>query len=120
MMALLEPHEFTNRESWRDWLTAYHKSRNEIWLSIRRAGCQDPGLRLGEAVDEALCFGWIDSQLKPVDMKSFSLRFTPRRRKSVWAQKNIERVRELVKEGKMTPDGLAVIPEKIRNHLEES
>ena len=120
MMAFLNPLTFTDRSAWRAWLIENHSISNEIWLIIRRAGCQDPGLRLGEAVEEALCFGWIDSQLKPVDMKSFSLRFTPRRHKSIWAQTNIERVRKLIKEGKMTPDGLAVIPENIRNHLEES
>ena len=118
-MSSLELLAFADLDTWREWLTAIHKSEKEAWLSIRRAGSTATGLRLGEAVEEAHCFGWIDSQLKPIDENSYALQFSPRHRKSVWAESNIQRVRKLIKEGKMTPDGLAIIPEYIKRILEE-
>lgn len=120
MTFTLTPLVLSDRNTWREWLTGHHQSQKEIWLIIRRAGSPDPGLRLGEAVEEALCFGWIDSQMKPIDENSYALRFSPRHRKSVWAESNIKRVRKLLKEGKMTPDGLAIIPEHIKEILEET
>jgi uncharacterized protein YdeI (YjbR/CyaY-like superfamily) len=64
---------------------------------------------LSEAVEEALCFGWIDGQLRRIDGESHALRFTPRGRRSVWAQSNKDRVERLIREGKMTPAGLAAV-----------
>jgi hypothetical protein len=67
-------------------------------------------LSIAEAVEEALCFGWIDSTLKPIDPAQFALRFSPRRRGSYWAKNNIDRVRRLIEEGKMTEAGMTVLP----------
>jgi uncharacterized protein YdeI (YjbR/CyaY-like superfamily) len=68
-----------------------------------------PSVTLAEAVEEALCFGWIDGHLQRIDDESHALRFTPRGRRSVWAQSNKDRVERLIREGKMTPAGLAAV-----------
>lgn len=103
----------TSREKWREWLEEHHQDTKEIWLILFKKASGRQSLPLGEAVEEALCFGWIDSQLKPLDEASYALRFSPRRQKSIWAESNKARIRKLIQEGKMTPAGLAVIPPDI-------
>jgi len=100
----------TRREQFREWLVENHQSRKEIWLVFHKKSSGRQTLSIAEAVEEALCFGWIDSTLKPIDPEQFALRFSPRRRGSYWARNNINRVRRLIKEGKMTEAGMAVLP----------
>jgi uncharacterized protein YdeI (YjbR/CyaY-like superfamily) len=97
---------FADRSSWRDWLENNHASEKDIWLTFYKKHTGKKGLCLDEAVEEALCFGWIDSTLKRVDGEMYILRFSPRRKGGVWARTNIERIDRLVEEGKMTKAGL--------------
>ncbi len=90
-------------------MEAHHASESEVWLIIIKAGASHPGLRLEEAVEEALCFGWIDSTLRSLDDTCYRLRFSPRRRRSVWSIHNVRRAERLVLEGRMTEAGLSKI-----------
>ena len=98
-----------DREAWRDWLAEHHGTAHEIWLVMLKKHVARPSVTLSEAVEEALCFGWIDGQLRRIDGESHALRFTPRGRRSIWAQSNKDRVERLIREGKMTPAGLAAV-----------
>jgi uncharacterized protein YdeI (YjbR/CyaY-like superfamily) len=97
------------RAEWREWLAANHASSNGIWLIVVKNGTSLPGVTYVEAVEEALCFGWIDGRLNTLDTQSYKLYMSPRKAGSVWARLNKERIRKLVREGRMTPAGLAKI-----------
>jgi len=96
-----------NRKDWRVWLEKHHATEKEIWLIFYRKNSGKPIIPYNDAVEEALCFGWIDSIEKGIDHERFAQRFTPRKPKSQWSEANKERVRRLSKEGRMTPSGLA-------------
>ncbi|HZV12392.1 MAG TPA: YdeI/OmpD-associated family protein [Candidatus Kapabacteria bacterium] len=104
-----------HRKEWRSWLTKNHKSATEIWLVYYKKHSRKKRIPYNDAVEEALCFGWIDSTTKPVDNNSWAQRFTPRRPKSALSELNKERVRRLIKAKKMTKAGLA----SIAHHMEE-
>jgi uncharacterized protein YdeI (YjbR/CyaY-like superfamily) len=97
------------RETWRTWLEEHHESAREIWLVLLKKHVARPSVTLEEAVEEALCFGWIDGHLRRIDEESHALRFTPRGRRSIWSQSNKDRVARLIEEGRMTPAGLAAV-----------
>lgn len=97
--------KFENRNQWRGWLEENHAGAREAWLVIFKQAYRDQGLALGEAVEEALCFGWIDGQLAPRDERCYILRFSPRKPGSIWSVSNIRRVERLRVAGKMTPAG---------------
>jgi uncharacterized protein YdeI (YjbR/CyaY-like superfamily) len=99
----------TNRKDWRLWLTKNHDKEKEIWLVYPRKSSGKPRISYDEAVEEALCFGWIDSNVKRIDDESYAQRFSPRKSTAKWSQQNIKRLRRLVKLGKMTQAGLAAI-----------
>jgi len=109
MIAESEALIFTNPTEWRAWLQTHHAVASEAWLLISRKRAERKSLYLAEAVEEALCFGWIDSHMRPVDAQSYRLRFSPRRPGSVWAIANIRRVEQLIQQGRMTPAGLAAV-----------
>jgi uncharacterized protein YdeI (YjbR/CyaY-like superfamily) len=94
---------------WRAWLTEHHATKPEIWLVYYTKVSGKPSIPYGEAVDEALCFGWIDSIVKKHGPQSRALRFTPRRPRSKLSPMNAERVRRLLQAGRMAPAGLAVV-----------
>lgn len=98
-----------DRESWRSWLSKNYKRAKEIWLVYYRKSSAKPRIPYNDAVEEALCFGWIDSTIKNVDNEKFAQRFSPRRPGSGLSQLNRERVRKMISENKMTPAGLAAI-----------
>jgi len=102
---------FANQDAWRAWLEANHATAKEAWLIIQKKHMAKPGLSLEEAVEEALCFGWIDGVLRPIDEEKFALRYSPRKRGSIWSETNKRRVRRLIKQGRMTEAGLAKIKE---------
>jgi uncharacterized protein YdeI (YjbR/CyaY-like superfamily) len=106
---------FANREEWRVWLEEHHAAEQEAWLLIRRKGASRRLLTLEEAVEEALCFGWIDGALKSIDKDTYALRFSPRRPNSIWSVNNQRRVEKLIREGRMTPAGLEKITEAKEN-----
>ena len=97
----------TDRKQWRDWLSENYSSASDIWLIQYKKKSGKASIPYSDAVEEALCFGWIDSIEKRMDDERFALRFTPRRPRSNWSQSNKERVRRLVAEGRMTIAGLA-------------
>ena len=95
-----------NRTEWRSWLKKNHKSAKEIWLVYYKKNSGKPRIPYNDAVEEALCFGWIDSILKSIDEQRFVQRFTPRKPKAQWSATNIERLRRLMKQKKVAPAGL--------------
>jgi len=97
------------REAWRAWLAEHHATSAQIWLVL---GKKDSGVQtvtLDAAMEEAVCFGWVDSIMKRLDDRTNALRFTPRKPQSVWSQSNVDRVQRLIAEGRMTPAGLALV-----------
>jgi uncharacterized protein YdeI (YjbR/CyaY-like superfamily) len=98
-----------NRVEWRRWLEKNHRRAPEIWLIYYRKESGKPRIPYNDAVEEALCFGWIDSILKPMDGSRYAQRFSPRRAKSKLSPMNRERVYRLIDAGQMTPAGLEAI-----------
>lgn len=96
----------TKRSEWREWLKNNHKTETEIWLIFYKKSSSKPRLSYDDAVLEALAYGWIDSIVKRIDEESFAQRFSPRKKTSILSQLNKERIRELLKENKMTQAGL--------------
>jgi uncharacterized protein YdeI (YjbR/CyaY-like superfamily) len=98
---------FADGNAWREWLHKHHADTDGIWMRIYKKGSGLPTITYAEALDEALCFGWIDGQKKSLDDVSFLQKFTPRRPKSLWSKRNIEHIDRLTKAGLMMPTGLA-------------
>lgn len=98
-----------NRKEWRSWLAKHHKTASEIWLIYYKKASGKPRIPYNDAVDEALCYGWIDSLLKPLDAHKYAQRYSPRKKTSRLSDMNRERVRRLIKSGRMTKAGLAAI-----------
>ncbi|MDP9321905.1 MAG: YdeI/OmpD-associated family protein [Chloroflexota bacterium] len=94
---------------WRAWLRKHHRTRREIWLVYYRKASGKPRISYNDSVDEALCFGWIDSQMAKLDADRFAQRFTPRRPGSPVSEMNRARARRLVREKRMTKAGLDAI-----------
>jgi uncharacterized protein YdeI (YjbR/CyaY-like superfamily) len=105
------------REAWRDWLAAHHAEKKEIWLINYKKGARKRSLDYDLVLDEALCFGWIDSQARGVNEEYSVLRWSPRRKGGNWSATNREKVQRLAREGRMTDPGLAAIPADIRAEL---
>lgn len=96
----------TDRKKWRAWLEKNHKKEKVIWLIYYKKASGKPRIPYHEAVEEALCFGWIDSTAKRIDEERFAQRFTPRRKGSKVSELNKARMREMIRQGKMTAAGL--------------
>jgi uncharacterized protein YdeI (YjbR/CyaY-like superfamily) len=94
---------------WRAWLAAHGASEREVWLVVRRPSSIVPAISQGEAVEHALCFGWVDSKGVPRDEHSFHQRFTPRNPRSTWSAVNRERVDRLARAGLMAEPGRAMV-----------
>jgi uncharacterized protein YdeI (YjbR/CyaY-like superfamily) len=99
----------TNGKDWRKWLVKNHKNQKEVWLVYYRKETKKPRIPYDDAVREALCYGWIDSIVKKINKECFAQRFSPRKPKSVLSQMNKERIRELIREKKMTKWGLEAV-----------
>jgi uncharacterized protein YdeI (YjbR/CyaY-like superfamily) len=91
--------------AWRRWLKRHHRDETEIWLVLLKRHVRRPSVRYSEAVEEALCYGWIDGILKRIDGEKHAIRFTPRKPGSVWSKINVARVEKLEGEGRMTAAG---------------
>ena len=98
-----------SRAAWRAWLAEHHADSPGVWLIIHKKNSPQPGVTYIEAVEEALCFGWIDSKTITLDATRFRQIFTPRKPRGTWAKSNKERVARLIEQGLMTPAGLAAI-----------
>jgi len=99
------------RGAWRSWLTRHHESETEIWLIFLKAHTGQSTFSYNDTVEEALCFGWIDSLIKRLDENRYARKFTPRRAGSAWSEANKKRVEKLLADGLMTDAGLALLNE---------
>jgi uncharacterized protein YdeI (YjbR/CyaY-like superfamily) len=115
-MEITETLYLTDRNKWRSWLAKNHTSAKEIWLIYYNKKSGKPRIPYNDAVEEALCYGWIDSIVKKYDEERAAQRFSPRRKNSQLSEMNKERIRRLIEAGKMTPAGL----ESIKHHLGNS
>lgn len=104
---LLDPVFFSNARAFRSWLSLHGTSRTELIVGFHKVGTGVPSLTWPESVDEALCFGWIDGVRTRIDENTYKIRFTPRRRDSIWSAVNIAKAIELQAQGRMRPSGLA-------------
>lgn len=104
-----------NRKAWRNWLSKNHDKEKEIWLVFHKKAAEKPGVSYNEAVEEALCFGWIDSIVRSSGDDSRVQRFTPRNPKSNWSELNRERARRLIKSKLMTSAGSRLLPADLDN-----
>jgi uncharacterized protein YdeI (YjbR/CyaY-like superfamily) len=107
--------DFTGAREWHDWLALNHAKEKEAWLVIHKKNSRRIGINYGHALEEALCYGWIDGKMKSIDKDTFILRFSPRKPRSVWARTNKETSERLITAGRMTAAGLAVIEEAKEN-----
>lgn len=96
--------------TWRAWLGEHHDARTGVWLVLAKKGVTEPtSLTYVQALDEALCHGWIDGQVKRKDERTYRQRFTPRRAHSEWSQRNVAHIERLTTEGRMHSAGLAAV-----------
>jgi uncharacterized protein YdeI (YjbR/CyaY-like superfamily) len=106
-MKVTRTHDAPDRAAWRSWLQEHYRSEKEVWLIYYRARSGKPSIPYNDAVEEALCFGWIDSVIKTLDAERRAQRFSPRRPGSPYSQPNQERLRWLIERGLVAPDVLA-------------
>lgn len=99
----------SNQKEWRKWLEINHEKKNSVWLIFHKKGSLTPNLSWSDAVDEALCFGWIDSVKKSIDTTKYKQYFGKRKPKSTWSRINKEKVKQLIDSGFMTKAGLRSI-----------
>lgn len=103
----LPVYSFTSQADFEKWLSKNFKRETGFWLRFYKKATNIPTVQVGEAVDVALCYGWIDGLLNSYDNESYLVRFTQRRPKSVWSKVNVAKVEKLISEGRMQPSGLA-------------
>lgn len=108
---------FENRDKWREWLEINYDKETGIWLIVYKKNSEITGIKYDEAVEEAICFGWIDSKMKSIDQEKYILKFTPRKNNSIWAENNKMRANKMIKIGKMTEAGLNKIKEARRSGM---
>jgi uncharacterized protein YdeI (YjbR/CyaY-like superfamily) len=106
----------SDRASWREWLDEHGASESEIWLVYYKAGMAKPTISYEDSLEEALCFGWVDSLIQKIDEEKYARKFTPRKPGSKWSELNKHLVAKLIKEGRMTEAGMA----KVEFSLEEA
>lgn len=111
----MDSYLFKDRDEWRAWLEEHHNSASEAWLIYYKKHINKKSIGYDEAVEEALCFGWIDSKVKRIDEEKYMQRYTPRKEDSNWSESNKQRVKKLIKMGLMTEAGLAKIETAKRN-----
>jgi uncharacterized protein YdeI (YjbR/CyaY-like superfamily) len=111
----LKPEFFQTPADFGTWLEKNHATAIELWVGFYKKDSGKPSITWPESVDQALCFGWIDGIRKGVDEISYQIRFTPRRRGSIWSAINIKRAKELVRQKQMRPTGLKAFAARIEN-----
>ncbi|MBZ5653237.1 MAG: YdeI/OmpD-associated family protein [Acidobacteriia bacterium] len=109
---------FPSPSAWHAWLEEHHQKHEELWVGFYKVGSSKPSITWPEAVDGALCFGWIDGVRKSLDESSYVIRFTPRRARSVWSAVNIKRVAELTSLKLMRPAGVQAFERRTGDHSE--
>jgi uncharacterized protein YdeI (YjbR/CyaY-like superfamily) len=111
----LKPKFFQTPANFETWLEKNHATATELWIGFYKKDSGKRSITWAESVDQALCFGWIDGIRKRVDEISYQIRFTPRRRGSIWSAINIKRARELAKQNQMRPAGLKAFEARVEN-----
>ena len=117
MSSMIRQLYVADREQWRDWLSENHSKEAGIWLVFYKKETSKPTIAYEAAVEEALCFGWIDSIIKKIDAEKYARKFTPRSDKSKWSQLNKKRANKMIKKGRMTEVGLAKIKSAKKKEL---
>jgi len=102
----LPVYSFSNAAEFEKWLSKNHEQNTGFWFRFYKKATNIPTVQMGDAVDIALCWGWIDGLINGYDEQSYLIRFTPRRPKSVWSKINVAKVEKLIAEGRMQPSGL--------------
>jgi uncharacterized protein YdeI (YjbR/CyaY-like superfamily) len=102
-------HEFVDSDAFYAWLAKHHDRESEVWIKIHKVGSGLKSITAKEAIDVVLCWGWIDAVRKGFDEKSFLQRYTPRGKRSIWSQINVDNVARLIAEGRMSAAGLAQV-----------
>jgi len=115
-MEITETLYVKTRNEWRDWLSKNYNTKKEIWLIYYKKHTGKERILYDDAVEEALCFGWIDSTVKKIDEEKYAQKYTPRNVKSNWSELNIKRVEKLIKEEKMTDTGLSKFNPQYKNY----
>ena len=110
-MQITNPKHFKNRNEFRKWLEKNHAKQTELWILFYKVHTKKKCMRYAEAVEESLCFGWIDGIVKRIDDEKHAQRYTPRKPKSYWSNVNKERAKRMIEQGKMTDAGLVKIKE---------
>jgi uncharacterized protein YdeI (YjbR/CyaY-like superfamily) len=106
------------RDEWRAWLEKHHGTEKEVWLVYYKKHTGQPSVSYNDAVEEALCFGWIDSIVKRIDEEKYAQKFTPRKDTGNWSEPNRKRLRKLIQEGRLTEAGRAKIADKVLAELD--
>lgn len=101
----MKPTFFATQEKFRTWLENHYQTETELLVGFYKVNSKKPSMSWSESVDRALCFGWIDGVRKSIDEESYTIRFTPRKKTSIWSAINIKKVEELTKSGLMMPEG---------------
>jgi uncharacterized protein YdeI (YjbR/CyaY-like superfamily) len=109
-----KPRFFRSGKEFRTWLERNHDSKTEVWIGYYKKASGKTGITYQGALDEALCFGWIDGKVRTIDEHTYMQRYSPRTPKSPWSKINIARVGELQKEGRMAPSGVAAFERRSR------
>jgi len=104
----------TDRDGFRKWLIENHQTKKEVWLIQYKKAARKPSVHYVDAVEEAICFGWIDGLEKSMDSERYALRFSPRRPKSTWTNTNKDRARKMIAEGRMTSAGRSRLPADVK------
>jgi len=104
-----------NRKEWQEWLKQNHTQKSVIWLIYYKKHTGIPRIPYDDAVEEALCYGWIDSTVKRIDDETFMQKFTPRNKNSIWSKLNKQRVEKMIKSGKMRKAGLERVNDAKKN-----
>lgn len=102
----MEAKFFKDGKEFRKWLDKNHDKEKELFVGFYKVGSGKPGIRWSDAVDQALCYGWIDSVMRPIDEEKYALRFTPRKPNSIWSAVNIKKVAALAEQGLMMSAGI--------------
>ena len=110
----MTPRLFRTAADLQAWLEANHASTPELWLRLRKSGAKGPGVTYAEALDLALCFGWIDGVRRGIDANSFAVRFTPRKARSIWSKLNLRHYERLERMGSVAPAGRAAFQRRDR------
>ena len=110
----------STRDEFRTWLAQHHQDTAEVWLVLFKQHTGKQTMRYEEAVEEAICFGWVDSRTRGIDEETYAIRFSPRRTPSNWSSSNRARALKMLQAGKITPTGLATLPADLTEASNES